>query len=64
MLRTDDPSREVRKVRREVGPGGAVVPGKLNQAVIRAYPDQALLEGRLCDGVDHPGVFHPDVVRE
>ena len=50
-------------LRGDVGPVAAAVAGDLQQSVVRASPDDALLAGRLRDREHDAGVLHADVVR-
>ncbi len=57
------PRRQPGHVLRDVGPRLAVVARHLQQAVVGAGPDQALLLRRLRDAIDDARVLHADVVR-
>ena len=56
------PRRQVGDVLRDVRPGLAAVPRQLQQAVVRAGPDDSRLFWRFCNREDDAPVLDPDVV--
>ncbi len=47
---------------RDVGPILAAIAGDVDQSIVRAHPDQTLLQGRLCHGEDGVVILRTGIV--